>query len=57
MISILVKEARLSEINKPTFMETIGCGMPFMLFFNHPSRLLAKLRMAWVKAPVTVKVQ
>lgn len=36
---------------KKTFMRTISSGMFIMAPVNQFSRLLAKLRMAWVKAP------
>lgn len=37
--------------NTDTFMRTISSGMFIMAPVNQFSRLLAKLRMAWVKAP------
>lgn len=41
-----------TQVNaKCTLVWIILCGMAFMALLSQPSRLLAKLRMAWVKAP------
>lgn len=40
-----------------TLVCIILCGILFMAFESQPSRLFAKLRMAWVKAPVHWRIK
>lgn len=46
-----VKCKNKAAIVLSTLVCIILCGILFMAFESQPSRLFAKLRMAWVKAP------